>query len=31
MKKKVNPIDIIEQKNNEIDKLADMMLDNTIS
>ena len=31
MKKKINPIDLIEQKNNEIDKLADMMLDNTIS
>lgn len=31
MKKKINPIDLIQEKNNEIDKLADMMLDNTIS
>ena len=31
MKKKTNPIDLIQEKNNEIDKLADMMLDDTIS
>ena len=31
MKKKTNPINLIQEKNNEIDKLADMMLDDTIS
>lgn len=31
MKKKINPIDLIQEKNNEIDEIANMMLDDTIS
>jgi len=31
MKKKPNPIDLIIEKNNQIDEIADMMLDDNIS
>ena len=31
MKKKANPIDLIIEKNKQIDEIADMMLDDTIS
>lgn len=30
-KKKVNPIDLIIEKNNQIDEIANMMLDDTMS
>lgn len=31
MEKKLNPIDLIIEKNNQIDEIANMMLDNNIS